>query len=410
MTQPGRHRRLVMRARPAMKAAGGRADVTLAAVVLAIGLAVGLAGSSTGSGRRAAGQHGLTRQAAASSPTDRPSGPPWQSPSAFSLLPADGPGYLAPGSDPSALPGDVLIADEDNNRLLLVDPLGRIRWQFPASGRMPGGGAFGPPDDAFVSPDGRDIVATQEMADTVSVVSIAGARVIASYGHPDTPGSAPDYFSHPDDAMVLPGGDLLLADIINCRMLVLAPGPWQVVRQFGSTGLCYHDPPATFGSPNGVFPLTGGRYLVTEINGDWVDEIDLQGHVYWSAHPPGVAYPSDACEFRPGEYVATDYSTPGQVVIFTSTGQLLWRFRPTGADALNHPSLALPLPNGDVLVNDDYNDRVIVVDPATSQVVWQYGHTGVPGSGPGYLSKPDGVDMAPPYSLLVRHAATMGQP
>jgi outer membrane protein assembly factor BamB len=394
-----------------MKAAAGRAAFALAALALALALMAGLPGSGAGSaGRDAAGNHQLARRAAASARAVRPAALPWQSPSAFSLLPADGPGYLAPGSYPSALPGDVLIADEDNNRLLVVDPFGRVRWQFPAAGSLPGGGVFGPPDDAFVSSNGRDIVATQETYDTVSIVSIAGARVIASYGHPDTPGSAPDYFSHPDDAMLLPGGDLLLADIKNCRILLLAPGPWQVIRQFGSTGSCYHDPPVHFGSPNGVFPLTDGHYLVTEINNDWVDEMDLQGHVYWSAHPPGVAYPSDACEFRPGQYIATDYSSPGQVVIFTSTGQLLWRFRPTGANALNHPSLAMPLPNGDVLVNDDYNDRVIVIDPTTNQIVWQYGHTGVPGTAPGYLSNPDGVDMAPPYSLLVTHAPTMGRP
>jgi len=39
----------------------------------------------------------------------------------------------------------------------------------------------------------------------------------------------------------------------------------------------------------------------------------------------------------------------------------VWRFRPAGAAALNHPSLALPLPNGNILVNDDHNDRVIVI-------------------------------------------------
>jgi hypothetical protein len=70
----------------------------------------------------------------------------------------------------------------------------------------------------------------------------------------------------------------------------------------------------------------------------------------------------------------------------------------------------MPLPNGDILINDDYNDRVIVVDPQANRIVWQYGHTGVPGSAPGYLSNPDGVDLAPPYSLLMTHAATMGNP
>ena len=46
----------------------------------------------------------------------------------------------------------VLIADEDYNRLLLVDPHGRIRWQFPQTGDLPRGYIFGPPDDAFISP------------------------------------------------------------------------------------------------------------------------------------------------------------------------------------------------------------------------------------------------------------------
>jgi outer membrane protein assembly factor BamB len=320
---------------------------------------------------------------------------------AFQLAPVSGPGFLAAGSDPAALPGDVLIADEDNNRLLLVDPYGRIRWQFPGLVGASGRRAFGPPDDAFVSRDGRTIIATQEMYDTVALIDIATGRVVRSYGHPGTPGSAAGYFSHPDDAMLLPDGDLLLADIVNCRILDLAPGVWQVRKQLGTTAVCGHDPPALFGSPNGAFPLADGHILVTEINDDWVDELDLHGHVYWSAHPPGVAYPSDASEVTTGRYIVCDYSSPGQVVIFDRAGRALWRYRPTGANALNHPSLALPLPNGDVLVNDDYNDRVIVISPRSGRIVWQYGHRGTPGDKPGYLSNPDGVDMAPPYSLLM---------
>jgi DNA-binding beta-propeller fold protein YncE len=329
---------------------------------------------------------------------------------AFHLSPANGRGDLAPGSDPSALPGDVLIADEDNNRLLLVDPFGRIRWQFPSPDTARQARAFGSPDDAFISPDGATIVATEEMDDAVALISIADDRVTRRYGHLYVPGSATGYFSHPDDAMLLPGGDLLLADIINCRILVLSPGGGRVVRKLGTTDVCGHQPPTLFGSPNGVFPLTDGHFLVTEINNDWVDDIDLHGHVYWSTHPPGVAYPSDANEVSPGRYIVADYSSPGQIVIFNRAGRTLWRFKPTGANALNHPSLALPLPNGDVLANDDYNDRVIVIDPRTNRIVWQYGHRGVSGHAPGYLANPDGVDMAPPYSLLITHAATIGRP
>src|SRR5262249_38830093 len=33
--------------------------------------------------------------------------------------------------------------------------------------------------------------------------------------------------------------------------------------------------------------------------------------------------------------------------------------------------------------------------PRTNRIVWQYGHTGVASSAPGYLSKPDGIDLLP---------------
>lgn len=327
---------------------------------------------------------------------------------------ADSPSYLQPGSNPSALPGPVLIADRNNSRLLLVDPKGQILWQFP-SGATAHPGNFSAPDDAFFGPNGNEIIATEESNFTISTIALgpgsAMGKITWTYGHPGVAGSAADYLDNPDDAMMLPNGDVLAADIKNCRILLIAPGTHAPEHIYGVTDpFCFHDPPVRFGSPNGVFPMTNGDYLVTEINGNWVDEMNLSGQILWSTHPPGVSYPSDTNEVRPGVFLTADYSNPGQVEMFNQLGQLLWRYRPTGAQSLDRPSLALPLPNGDVLINDDWNHRVIVVDPATNQIVWQYGHTGVPGSAPGYLDKPDGVDLAPPYSLLVTHAATMGLP
>ena len=114
---------------------------------------------------------------------------------------------------------------------------------------------------------------------------------------------------------------------------------------------------------------------------------------------------------RPGLFLSADYVDPGAIETFTSTGKLQWRYaRQDGPGALNQPSLALPLPNGYILANDDKNQRVIVIDPHTNRIVWQYGHTGVPGSGAGYLSNPDGVDLAPPDSLAMRFAATLQAP
>ncbi len=54
-------------------------------------------------------------QLAPDPPATRTASTPWLG------RPLSGP-HLAPGSDPAALPGDVLIADHKNNRLLIVDP------------------------------------------------------------------------------------------------------------------------------------------------------------------------------------------------------------------------------------------------------------------------------------------------
>ena len=308
--------------------------------------------------------------------------------------------HLVPGSDPSVLPGDVLIADRSNNRLLVVDPEGRIVWRFPSSGN----GTLPLPDDAFFSPDGRQIVVTEEDVDMISIVDVASRRISWRYGALDAPGSSANRLAHPDDAMMLPDGSILTADIENCRLLILHPPSHRPGRAAGSPLRgCIHDPPGAWGSPNGAFPLQGGGTLVTEIYNDWVDALSPSGRLLWATHPPGVSYPSDSNEVRPGLYVTVGWQSPGILETFDRHGRLHWRYRPrAGASPLDHPSLALPLPNGDFLVNDDFNDRVIVIDPHTNRVVWQYGHTGVARSSPGYLSRPDGVDLVPPASLLTR--------
>jgi hypothetical protein len=95
--------------RPAIAVASQARTVAALAAVAAAGLA-GCTAPASPPASHAAG--------AASTPARQPPSPSPSTPSrlasAFRLLPARGPGHLAPGSDPAALPGDVLIADEDN--------------------------------------------------------------------------------------------------------------------------------------------------------------------------------------------------------------------------------------------------------------------------------------------------------
>ncbi len=384
-----------MRIRRPLAAPRARRAALVAALLVALSACT--AGQSADRATTTGAPRASTSPSASSS---RPAGPayPWDAP----LHGQARHGHLRAGSDPSVLPGDLLIADKLNNRLLIVDPHGRVRWRFPRPGDLAPGQTFKIPDDAFFTADGRYIVATEEDDYVIRVVDVRRHRIVYTYGKPGVPGDGPNRLWNPDDAVMLPDGDLVTADIKNQRLLVIHHGAHHPARHWGDVNHGYHQPPQHYGAPNGVLPMGPNRFLATEIRGAWVDSIDLHGHVFWSTHPPGVLYPSDSNRVGPNRYLTVDYSTPGQIVMFDRAGRLLWRYAPSGAAALDHPSLALPLPNGDVVCNDDRNHRVIVVDPRRHKVVWQYGHTGVAGSKPGYLDNPDGLDLVPPYSLVNR--------
>ena len=127
--------------------------------------------------------------------------------------------------------------------------------------------------------------------------------------------------------------------------------------------VCAHDPPRTLGGVNGDTPLPGGGVLVSEVSGSWIDRFSRTGRLLWSFRAP-VSYPSDPQPLPGGRILLADYASPGAAVILDHHGRVLWRYGPaSGWGALDHPSLAIMLPNGNIAINDDYNDRVVVVDP-----------------------------------------------
>jgi len=369
----------------------------VAAVVL---LLAACTGPAAGSAKSSAVPTTARPASPTSAATAAPAPTAGTSGSAFPAAAAGTRGELAPGSNPAVLPGPIIIADRNNNRLVVVSPQGQVLWQWPRPGDLAPGQTFRVPDDVFVTPDGKDVVATEEDVFAITEIDIATRKIVWRYGKPGHHGSGPNRLWNPDDALMLPDRSVVAADIKNCRLVDLSSASRSPLWTMGTVGSCYHAPPTYFGSPNGVFPLPDGNLLVTEINGDWVDEINRHGHVLWATHPPAIAYPSDAHRYKPGQYVTVDYSDPGQAIIFNASGKTIWRWNPSsGRGRLSYPSLAVGLPNGDILLNDDSNHRVIVIDPKTKKIVWQYGHTGHPGRGTGYLNHPDGLDPLPPFSL-----------
>ncbi len=307
------------------------------------------------------------------------------------LTPAQRLGF--PALKPGLVPGYVLIADRNNNRIIIVNPrTNTVVWEFPRPGDIRPGQSFHDPDDAFFTPGYKSISTNEEYNQQIGEIDIKRHRLVWTFGHAGVRGSAFGYLSNPDDAYLLPNGLFMVADIQNCRVLFINRAH-KVVREIGHAGNCGHNPPQGLSSPNGATPLADGGVLVTEIGG-WVDRISAGGKLLWTIRTP-TSYPSDAQLLPDGNVLVAGFNTPGRVDEITPHGKVVWTYAPAGYWSLDRPSLAVRWPNGMIAITDDWHHRIVVVNPKTKRVVWSYGHLNQPGSSAGYVNKPDGLDLLP---------------
>jgi outer membrane protein assembly factor BamB len=306
------------------------------------------------------------------------------------------PAFLLPGEAATLPPleagvpftGHLLIAENSSHsRLLEIDPSGAVTWTFAVTA-PPLAHPLGAPDDAFYSPDGSSILLSSEDGQGAMAITRTSSAVLWQIGTLGRKGGDLTHFSNPDDAVPAADGTVWMADIDNCRVLHLDGDTGAPTAVLGGHG-CKHNPPPQYATPNGAFPAPDGSLVITEIGGSWVNWLNPDGTVRWS-HRVAVAYPSDAMPEPDGSVLLTDYSNPGQVVRIAADGTVLWRYRPTGKEQLNHTSIAIPVASNRVAICDDLNNRIVVVDPTTSTVVWQWS-----GSGSYHLLHPDGIDYRP---------------
>jgi hypothetical protein len=316
----------------------------------------------------------------------------WAPANVVGLQPGTAAAYEAASKRPGPA-GYILIADRGNNRVLVVNPPGEVVFLYPTPEDLAKGRRLVYNDDTFVAPGGQALIANEEDNHAVVQMGLADHSLQVLFGHPGEAGSDSTHLRTPDDAYALPDGSFTVADAYNCRLLFVRAG--RIIRQYGQAGVCRHDPPRYFGAVNGDTPVPGGGVMASEITGSWIDEIGPDGRLVFAVRAP-VSYPSDPQPLPGGRILLADYANPGAVLIMDNQGRLLWRYRRIeGYGRLDHPSLAMALPNGNIAVNDDYRHRVVVIDPRLDRIVWQYGHTDIPGTSPGYLNIPDGMDFVP---------------
>jgi outer membrane protein assembly factor BamB len=286
-------------------------------------------------------------------------------------------------------PGDLLITDQFNNRVIEVNPLTKqIVWSFGSGNPYlcnPGPGAIIGPNDAERLSDGMTLMAgtgippgqpgtTPCVDNRVIVVNEAG-RIVWQYGKAGQTGNGPDLLNTPVFAIQLANHDFLIVDQGNNRVIEVN---WakQIVWSYGPT----HGRGA-LNSPNSAELLPNGNILIADENNNRFLQITHGGHIVWE-YSRGITTAAFASRL-PGDDTLLTNSGDNEILLVSHHKNVLWDYYTNsspGSNASPSPSNAVMIHGGDVIIADQFNDRVIVVNHA-KQIVFQYGEINQPGAG-----------------------------
>jgi hypothetical protein len=293
-------------------------------------------------------------------------------------------------------PGNLLIADQFNNRVIEVDPLNNgLVWSFGSgNGSLcnPGPGSIIGPNDAERLAGGLTLMVGSGIpAGVAGTVPCVDNRVIIvnqqgsitwQYGQAGVNGSGPDQLNTPVFAIQLPNQDIAIVDQGNDRVIVVNSTK-QIVWSYGPASGA-----GALQAPNSVEQLTNGDYLIADQNNNRVIEVDQAGAIVWQ-YSQGLNIAAFASRLPNNDTLIVD-AADQRVLEVNMMNQTVWQFytnETQGSVAQPYPSNAVRLANGDTSIADTLNDRVIVVNPQ-GQIVYQYGTTHVVGNGPDRLFAP----------------------
>ena len=358
-----------------------------------------LLGAACSSGSGASGQG----QPADDGDNDSPSAPPATAPGNDAGRPTPPPPAPdASPADPFNQPGNVLIADQFNNRVIEVDPQGKIIWQFGDGASTPGAKSIVGPNDVervgdktliagTGAPAGSEASCTKDCLDNRVILVDKSGQIVWQYGQAGVAGSGDNELDTPASATYLPSGNVLISDQGNARVIEV-DSYHHIVWQYGTTGTAGSGD-NQLDSPNSAELLANGHVLIAEQGNNRVVEVSREKKVVWSYGDPAdttkLDAPNFACRLDNGNTLVAD-GGHSRILEITSAGQIAWQLvtntRP-GSTQNTDPSSAVRLKNGHTLVSDKENDQILEVDQ-TGTVVRAIGTIGVSGNGPNQLATP----------------------
>jgi hypothetical protein len=278
--------------------------------------------------------------------------------------------------------GDILIADQFNNRVIEATPDGNIVWQF----------GLGPNDFSAKSvigcndaqrvgsftlmagtgtPPGVIPQAPNGVADNRVILVDPFGNIVWQYGRFGKTGSTHGLLSTPVQCTWLPNTDVLITDQGNNRIIEVNMQK-QIVWQYPGSNMNAGD---QLNSPNSAELLENGHILIADENNNRAIEV-TRGDVVVKQFSDGgmVGAVAFASRLPNGDTLLTDAGNSRAIEV-DANDNFVWEYF-TDTDPLSVPFPPGPLPtravrlaNGDTLISDQFNNRVIRVSMAGTNVM-----------------------------------------
>jgi hypothetical protein len=289
-------------------------------------------------------------------------------------------------------PGNILISDQFNNRVIEVTPNGDIVWQFGIGpDDFSPGSILGCNDAQRVGPQtlmagtgippGVDPVVPDGVADNRVILVNPAGHIIWQYGQFGVTGSGPNELNTPVQNTWLPNGHVLITDQANERIIEVTKQK-KIVWQYGTTSVAGSGP-NQLNNPNSAELLDNGHILIADENNNRAIEVDRDHNIVATFTAGGtVSGVAFASRLPNGDTLITD-SNNSRIVEVDQNDNVVWQYFTNTDPSSNSaplPTRAIRLKNGNTIISDQFNARVIIIDP-NQNIIAQYGNLNQPGFG-----------------------------
>jgi hypothetical protein len=287
-------------------------------------------------------------------------------------------------------PGNILITDQFNNRVIEITPTGKIVWKFGNGGPkqcVAGVGTMIAPNDAERLANGLTLLVgtgTSNCPDNRVIVIDEAGTILFQYGQAGVAGSGAEQLNVPVFAIQTPDGDFLITDQANNRIIKV--DPWgNIVYQYRPTS-----GRGVLNSPNSAELLVNGDILIADESNNRTFEIDPahNNKIVFEDHR-GLNTVAFASRLPNGDTLIAN-AGKNNIVEINASKQVVFKYftnRAANSNPNPNPTGAVRLANGNTLIADQFNNRVILISPA-KRILFQYGMTNVVGHGPNQLNAP----------------------